>query len=138
MREELDHELKTLLNQFFQRRFSYVSLPEDVWHPLTDVFETEKGLTVKMEVAGINPKDIQVILEGKKLIVQGVRHEIPGSRKISYHQMEISYGPFRKIINLPSWIDTKKIKSAYKNGFLEIELPYSKEASTELILINIE
>jgi HSP20 family protein len=135
---ELDEEILTLINQSFHRKFSFVATPEKAWHPMTDVFESGNELVVKMELAGISSSDVQVLLEGNRLVVQGVRQDSAPETKVSYQQMEINYGPFRRVIVLPSSVQARSARANYRNGFLEIKLPFAAEVAREDMVINIE
>ena len=135
---EIDDDFEILVNRFFRSRFSCAEVPHDIWTPPTDIYETGRGAVLKMELAGVDPGNIQIFLEGKKLIVQGVRHDPSESEKVSYHQMEIIYGPFRSVFSLPFIVKAKEVKARYNNGFLEIHLPYSSDLVDELIQIDIK
>lgn len=132
-------KLDVLINHFFRSRFSFVSFGENVWHPPTDIYETNEGAFVKMELGGVERKDIQIILEGKRLIVQGIRRDPSEKGKISYHQLEINYGPFRSIFSLPFLVKAKEVKARYRDGFLEIEMPCcNMEPFEEIVVVEIE
>jgi HSP20 family protein len=134
---QLEEDLRVLVNQSFQKRFSFIS-PEEMWHPLTDVYETNKEIIVRMEVPGVAVKDLRIVLEDQKLVVQGNRKDPCQDEKISYHRMEINYGPFRRTILLPVTVQARGVKAKYANGFLEIKLPFSNELSKEFMAIDIE
>lgn len=135
---DLERELKSIMNQYFWSRFSYISQPQEIWYPPTDVYETNKSIVIKMELPGVNHKDIQVILDGRKLVIQGIRKEQSSHAKIAFRQMEIHYGAFRRIISLPSYVNTKGVKAKYEFGFLEIVLHFSEEQLSDIVVINIE
>ena len=132
-----DDAFDIMIKQLFNADFFPDMGVEEVWRPLTDIYHTDEGLVVKMELAGCLPKDIHIALDGKRLIVSGVKKDIPDSRKVSYQQMEITYGPFRRTIVLPSIVDTKKVKAKYDNGILKIELAFAQEDAGELIVIDL-
>ena len=136
--QDQETELKTLIKKHLIKNISFVQIPEEIWHPLTDVYITSGEIIVIMELAGVEAKDISVILEGRRLLIKGTRKDKSKCRKISYQQMEINYGPFRKTINLPADINSRKMKASYKNGFLEVCLPLGVEAQSDLATINIE
>jgi HSP20 family molecular chaperone IbpA len=92
-----------------------------VWHPPTDVYETDEQVTVKIEIAGVNEDDFVVRLHGRDLSVRGCRGD-PGS-KLAYQQMEISYGEFRSHVRLPCDVDEDKARARYDEGFLYVEMP---------------
>lgn len=98
----------------------YPSEPR-VWHPPTDVYETDADITVKIEIAGVAEDDFAVQLEGRVLVVYGSR--VDPAAKLSYQQMEISYGEFRTQVYLPGEVDAERARAAYEDGFLYIVLP---------------
>jgi len=107
-----------------------------VWHPPTDVYETDSHVTVKIEIAGADANDIVVQLQGRELTVQGCRDD-PGN-KLAYHQMEISYGEFRSSISLPCDVDESKTRAHLDRGFLYIHLPKAHQRRKVPVVVVIE
>jgi HSP20 family protein len=97
-------------------------LYEGTWRPLMDVYELGKNLVVKMELPGVNQADISVVAEGRKLSVRGIRKH-PNETGMTYHQMEINYGEFERILVLPDLMHEKDVKVEYREGFLYIIIP---------------
>ena len=92
-----------------------------VWHPPTDVYETDTNVTVKIEVAGVKESEFAVRLQGRVLTVSGQRED--PAAKLAYQQMEISYGAFYSEVHLPCNVDEDNAKAKYENGFLHVTLP---------------
>jgi HSP20 family molecular chaperone IbpA len=92
-----------------------------IWRPPTDVFETEKALVVRVEVAGMREEDFSIEITGRYLTVRGVRSEVLERR--AFHQMEIRYGEFSSEVELPVPIDPDGAQAAYQDGFLRISFP---------------
>jgi HSP20 family protein len=95
-----------------------------MWHPPTDVYETDSHVAVKVDLAGVSEDHIVVRLHGRQLTVHGQRDD-PAS-KLAYHQMEISYGEFHSEVNLPCEVDQEGVRAEYEHGFLHILLPKLK------------
>ena len=95
-----------------------------VWRPPTDVYETDDGIVVKVEVAGMSEDDFSIVFAEHTLVIAGVRHDT--STKRGYHQMEIPYGQFRTEVYVPETIDEEDIEARYKDGFLLVTLPRRK------------
>jgi len=93
----------------------------NVWKPLTDVYETEDKLVVKMEIAGLRDEDLEVVVQENVLMVNGTRSD--SSERRAYHQMEIPFGKFEIAIDLPLAVNVEKAGAEYKDGFLTIILP---------------
>jgi HSP20 family protein len=95
-----------------------------VWHPPTDVYETDNDLTVRIEIAGVEEDDFEVHLQGKVMTVHGFRSD--PAPKLSYQQMEVSYGEFLSQVYLPVDVDEDQVRAAYKDGFLCVVLPKAR------------
>ncbi len=93
----------------------------NVWHPPTDVYETEDSLVVKMEIAGMRDEDLEVAVQGSLLMVSGSRSD--SLERKAYHQMEIPFGRFSVSIQLPVPVNTDHASAEYKDGFLTIQFP---------------
>jgi HSP20 family protein len=96
----------------------------DLWRPQTDVYETGESVVVKVEIAGIRDEDVEVVVQGNRLLISGKR--LDSSERRAYHQMEISYGKFAVDIELPISVMTDGANAEYKDGFLTITLPKEK------------
>lgn len=96
----------------------------NVWHPPTDVYETEDSLVVKMEIAGMRDEDLEVAVQGSLLMVSGSRSD--SLERKAYHQMEIPFGRFSVSIELPVPVNTDHASAEYKDGFLTIQFPKEK------------
>jgi HSP20 family molecular chaperone IbpA len=92
-----------------------------IWRPPTDVYETGDAIFVRVEIAGMQEKDFQVALNGRRLSISGVRHD--SDEKLGFQQMEIQYGPFETDLHLPRAVQEDKIEATYQGGFLLISLP---------------
>ena len=103
---------------------------ETVWHPPTDVFETEDAYHVQIELGGMSGDDIEVMVEGGYLAFRGRRADNCSVNKIRYRQAEIKFGLFEVCLRLPEDVDVNGIRAAYQNGFLQATLP---KRSTESI-----
>lgn len=93
----------------------------NVWHPPTDVYETEDSLVVKMEIAGMRDEDLEVAVQGSLLMVSGSRSD--SLERKAYYQMEIPFGRFSVSIELPVPVNTDHASAEYKDGFLTIQFP---------------
>lgn len=93
----------------------------NVWSPPTDIYETEQGYVVKVEIAGMGEDDFEVIIEDNMLMISGNRPDAAERR--AYHQMEIQFGKFEITVALPAPVDVENASAVYKDGFLKIQLP---------------
>jgi HSP20 family protein len=93
------------------------------WTPNTDVYSTDSGLVIKVEVAGMRSENLEITVEGNRLRISGNRPDGCRAPKCSFLVMEISYGPFESVLELPQGYDLSQAKAAYLNGFLRIDVP---------------
>ena len=99
------------------------------WQPPTDVYETADAIVVRMELAGVRPEDIEVVLEDEQLlIVRGVRRDPATHGRLAYHQMEIHYGVFHRQVYIPRPVSVEQATARCDHGFLEVVLPIAEQA----------
>lgn len=96
---------------------------ETYWVPNTDVYLTEEGLIIKVELAGIRREDLDLMAEGNRLKISGHRPDGCRSAKCKFLVMEINYGTFESVIEIPNGYDLKQARAVYQNGFLRIDVP---------------
>jgi HSP20 family protein len=94
--------------------------------PAADVYETEEEVIVLVEMAGIPGAELVVEIEGRTLHLRGERRPLPGRPNMSYSQMEIAHGPFRRELSLPADVDAKAASAGYRDGILEVILPKAR------------
>ena len=96
--------------------------------PNTDVYATDEGLVIKVELAGMRSENLQITVEGNKLHISGQRPDGCRAPKFNFLAMEINYGPFENVLELPSGYDLSQAKASYLNGFLRIDVPQAARA----------
>lgn len=90
--------------------------------PSVDVTETKDRIKVKAEVPGVDPKDIDISIQGRDLVISGEKQEESEDRADNYHVMERSYGSFRRRIHLPKEVDDTDVDATCKKGVLKVIL----------------
>ena len=96
------------------------------WVPNTDVYATDNGLVVKVELAGMRSEHLEITVEGSRMRIAGNRPDGCRAAKASFLVMEITYGPFESVLELPVGYDLSQAKAAYLNGFLRIDVPLAQ------------
>jgi HSP20 family protein len=99
------------------------------WVPNTDVYVTDSGLVIKVELAGMRSEHLEITVEGNQLRISGTRPDGCRAPKCSFLVMEINYGPFESVLELPPGYDLSQAKAAYLNGFLRIDVPVFQRSS---------
>ena len=83
------------------------------WKPLTDIYETANEVVVVMDIAGIAVNDISVNIKSRILILRVICREQNLDPKRKYHKLEVDFGPFERILELPCPVDTEYIMTRY-------------------------
>jgi HSP20 family protein len=136
-------ELNTLqdrVNRLFHESFSGgrdESLATSSFAPAVDVYEDEHNVTLKIEVPGIDEKDIDVRVENNTLTVHGERKFEKEEKEENYRRVERQYGSFSRTFTLPNTVDTENVSADYEKGVLKIKLAKKAEAKPKQIKVNV-
>jgi HSP20 family protein len=138
-------ELNTLqdrVNRLFHESFrgsegSDESLATSSFAPAVDVYEDEHNTTLKIEVPGIDEKDIDVRIENNVLTVHGERKFEKEEKEENYRRIERQYGSFTRTFTLPTTVDTESVTANYDKGVLKIQLAKKAEAKPKQIKVNV-
>ncbi|MBA2379490.1 MAG: Hsp20/alpha crystallin family protein [Blastocatellia bacterium] len=93
-----------------------------LWLPAADVYQTQDGWVVKVELAGVAAEDVEIEVQGNVLYIAGCRKDRSCAGDVSYHQMEITYSRFEKTLKFPGAIDGVQLDHMFDNGLLIIRL----------------
>jgi HSP20 family protein len=132
--------LQDRMNRLF--RDSYAdgreeSLTTSHFAPAVDVYEDEHTVTLKIEVPGVEEKDIDVRVENNTLTVHGERKFEKEEKEENYRRVERQYGSFTRSFTLPNTVDTENVLANYDKGILKIKLAKKSEAKPKQIKVNV-
>ena len=137
-------ELSTLqdrINRAFRESYSGgahdESLTTSSFAPAVDVYEDEHKVALKIEVPGIDEKDIDVRVENNTLTVHGERKIEKEEKEENYRRVERQYGSFTRTFTLPQTVDSEKVSANYDKGVLNVTLPKKAEAKPKQIKVNV-
>jgi HSP20 family protein len=105
------------------------------FRPRVDSFRTAEPaqLTVVVELPGIDPATIELIVDERLLLVAGERpRPVTGHAERQYQQMEIDYGAFQRRIQLPEAVDVDTATAHYERGLLTVELPLAPARAPQI------
>ncbi len=105
--------------------------------PPVDVYEDEHAITLKLEVPGVEQKDIDVRLENSTLTIRGERKFEKEEKEENFHRIERRYGSFARSFSLPNTVDAEQASAEFENGVLKIRLAKKAEAKRKQIKVNI-
>jgi HSP20 family protein len=98
-----------------------------LWCPAADVYRTHEGWIVKVDLAGIQPADIEITIDGRVLRISGSRRDGICGEGVSHYQLEITYSRFEKMIEFPRSIEHASIERDYNDGLLILRLREEEE-----------
>ena len=113
------------------------SLTTTTFAPPVDVYEDEHNVTLKIEVPGIEEKDIDVRIENNTLTVHGERKFEKEEKEENYRRVERQYGSFTRTFTLPQTVDQESVQADYDKGVLKIKLAKKAEAKPKQIKVNV-
>jgi HSP20 family protein len=129
------------MNRLFHESYGSES-PEEAltttnFTPPVDIYEDEHSITLKLEVPGIDEKDIDVRIDNNTLIVHGERKIDKEEKEENFRRVERQYGSFTRSFTLPSSVDPSQVSADYAHGVLKIKLAKRAEAKPKQIKINV-
>jgi len=104
--------------------------------PAVDIYEDNQKVVLKLEVPGIEEKDLDIRVENHTLTVKGERKFEKEEKEENFHRIERRYGSFYRAFTLPSTVDTENVDAKYNAGVLKIELKKKAEAQPKQIKVN--
>jgi len=100
-----------------------------------DVYQTENEIVIVAPIAGVEPNDIDISLNGDMITIKGKRKINPKENEVDYLYQECFWGNFSRAIILPCEIDSEKVKATFKEGILKIRLPKIQKEKVKKIKI---
>jgi HSP20 family protein len=105
--------------------------------PPVDIYEDNQKVVLKLEVPGIEEKDLDVRVENHTLTVKGERKFEKEENEQNFHRIERRHGSFYRAFTLPSTVDTENVNAKYTAGVLKLELKKKAEAQPKQIKVNV-
>lgn len=105
--------------------------------PAVDIYEDPQKVTLKLEIPGVEEKDLDVRVENNTLTVKGERKFEKEEKEENFHRIERSYGSFYRAFSLPTTVDTEHVQASYTAGVLKLELKKKAEAQPKQIKVNV-
>ena len=110
----------------------------DTWMPALDVNESSDRFEVKVDLPGLDPKDVSVTFEDGMLTIAGKRQFETENEGETWHRVERGFGTFARSIRIPQAADTERIGASFDKGVLSVVVPKSERAKPKTIEVKAE
>ena len=137
MPASLQDEMTELLRRSFGQSYTSPMGESTGWVPIINLEETDDNVIVTCELPGLDPKNVQLSIQDRELLISGEKKSIRNEKTGTCHLEEIACGSFHRRITLPAAVVSDKTAADYKNGFLRITMPKASESKTRKIPITI-
>jgi HSP20 family protein len=138
----LKNEMDRLFDSFIREPFGMLDWPAfmggEKWWPAVDIAESDKEVTVRAEIPGIDPNELEVTVTGNQLVISGEKKDSTEKSEKGFYHSETRYGTFRRVIPLPEGIDSEHVDAQYANGVLTLKLQKTPAAAAKKIDIKVK
>ena len=136
-------ELQNRINRMFDDSFGPSRDREDevnmcAWRPAVDIYETETGVILSVDLPGVGKENVAVEVKDNILTLKGERFPKTEINQEAYYRQERCYGTFQRSFTLHHNIQPNLIKATFKDGMLEIEIPRPEEEQPKQITVKVE
>lgn len=124
-------------DQLFQELTGQVARQGREFAPPTDIYETETGVTLQVDLPGHDARSIEVKVEKNVLTIRSERKAEQGAKE-NARRLERGFGVYARSFKLPDTVDASKVEARYENGVLTLALPRKEEAKPRVIEVKVQ
>lgn len=132
----LQHDINSIFDNFFEPRAGN-GPSHRRWIPAMDLVESGDSYHLRVDLPGVEERDVKVELEDNTLTISGKRETRQEERKEGYLRVERGYGSFSRSLTLPEGVDPHQVKAHFENGVLEITVPKPKQQQAQRVEIDV-
>jgi HSP20 family protein len=136
--ESWRQELESMFERFGGELVAGNGEAMKTWAPRVDVEETDKEMTVKADLPGVDPKDVEISVSGNTLTVRGEKKGAKEEKKKDYHRVERFEGKFYRQITLPTEADADKVSASSSKGVITITIPKKPELQPKKVAVKAQ
>jgi HSP20 family protein len=133
-------EMETLqrrMNRLFERLMPDGEKAFSLGVPAVEIEETDSEIHLKLEVPGLEAKDLNIEVTADSVSISGERKSQTKTEEKGLTRSEFYYGKFERMIPLPTHIQTDKVQAEYKNGILNLTLPKTEEEKHKVVKVSV-
>lgn len=127
----IQNEMESLFQRLFEENGGVWG--NQMLSPALDLKESDKDVTVRLDLPGVEAKEVDIQLNANQLVISGERKEEQEDSSETYHRIERRSGRFSRSMTLPCSVQEDKIEATMKDGILTVVLPKSPEAQARHI-----
>ncbi|ODV37511.1 16.6 kDa small heat shock protein molecular chaperon [Microcystis aeruginosa NIES-98] len=105
--------------------------------PAAEMTETPEAVQLKLEIPGMEAKDLNVEVTADSLTINGERKSEIKTEEEGFTRTEFRYGKFHRVIPLPVQVDNTNVAAEYKDGILNLTLPKAEEEKNKVVKVSI-
>jgi HSP20 family protein len=135
---DLEEIFEILVTSYAQKGGVIPGESDMCWRPATDAYETDEHFIVQVDLAGMDPAQIEVLADKRSLVVRGIRQESSAPGKKHFHKMEINVGPFVRKVAITVDVDPSSATATYRSGFLYVTFRRGPGSSSDRRQITID
>jgi HSP20 family protein len=138
---EMQREMNQLFSRFFgegEQTGNRWQSPSESYVPQIESSVRDNTLYVKADLPGIDPNDVEVMVEGTQLTLRGERKAEHEGKESGYVHREVQYGSFVRSFTIPEGVKVEDIQAKYQNGVLELSIPLPTAALPKKVNIAVE
>lgn len=135
--------LQSQINRLFEENLAFA--PQLLWEtasnlkiPAAELSQTDEAIHLKLEIPGIEAKDLDIQVTEQAVYVSGERKSETKTAQKSLTRSEFRYGKFQRVIPLPAKIQNTKVTAEYKDGILKLTLPKTEAQKNQVVKVNLE
>ncbi|HHP7243740.1 MAG TPA: Hsp20/alpha crystallin family protein [Elainellaceae cyanobacterium] len=136
-------EIDTLQRQV-NRLFDELAVPSNRWEngalsfaPAAEISETDDAIHLKLEVPGMDAKDLSIEVTADAVSISGERKSETKTDEGGITRSEFRYGTFQRVIPLAKRVQNDQVKADYKDGILRMTLPKAEEEKNKVVKVNV-
>ena len=132
--DSLQKEMNRLFDSLAPRTTEGLS---SAFVPPAEMSETPEAIHLKLEVPGMDAKDIDIQVSAEAISISGQRREETKTEDKGMTRSEFRYGSFRRVIPLPTRVQNTNVNAEYKDGILNLTLPKAEEEKNKVVKVNV-
>ncbi|MGA7937352.1 MAG: Hsp20/alpha crystallin family protein [Kovacikia sp.] len=131
------NSLQREMNRLFDTLTPATPLNGDRFMPVVEMQETPEAVELKIELPGIDTKDIDIQVSADSVSIAGERKAETKTEEKGIFRSEFFYGKFQRVIPLPTRVQNTQAKADYKDGILRLNLPKAEEEKNKVVKVNL-